>query len=147
VLSGCSHDPTVSPTGRPQTLQAYHRIINKTPKDRNGDFLLESRTFTTSTQQAAIRKASWLTQKKLVQSTGSQCYNLFNLSAFTVLGTMDAAMRVTDRSIAAQDGFWRYGDPNRLAAKVTQHAGSRGFTARSLTFGFEKKGQCAANKP
>jgi UDP-glucose 4-epimerase len=58
----------------------------------------------------------WLALQSLMQGASSQRYNLGNGAGFSVQEVIDAAQRVTGRSIAVRDAPRREGDPARLVA-------------------------------
>ncbi|WP_416560649.1 UDP-glucose 4-epimerase GalE [Limnohabitans sp. yimb22184] len=64
-------------------------------------------------------EAHWLALQSLMRGAGSQRYNLGNGNGFSVQEVIDAAKRVTGRSIAIRDAPRRDGDPARLVADST----------------------------
>ena len=64
-------------------------------------------------------EAHWLALQSLMQGAGSQRYNLGNGAGFSVQQVIDAAQRVTGKSIAVRNAPRREGDPARLVADAT----------------------------
>jgi UDP-glucose 4-epimerase len=64
-------------------------------------------------------EAHWLALQSLMQGAQSQRYNLGNGQGFSVQAVIEAAERVTGRTIAVQDAPRREGDPARLVADAT----------------------------
>ena len=60
--------------------------------------------------------AHWLALQSLMQGGGSQAYNLGNGTGFSVQAVLDAAERVTGRTIPVVEAPRRAGDPARLVA-------------------------------
>lgn len=64
-------------------------------------------------------EAHWLALQSLTQGASSQRYNLGNGAGFSVQQVIEAAQRVTGRSIVVLDVPRREGDPARLVADAT----------------------------
>jgi UDP-glucose 4-epimerase len=73
-------------------------------------------------------EAHWLALQSLMQGAGSQRYNLGNGQGFSVQAVIEAAERVTGRTIAVQDAPRREGDPARLVADATLARQQLGWT-------------------
>jgi UDP-glucose 4-epimerase len=75
-------------------------------------------------------EAHWLALKSLMQGAGSKRYNLGNGNGFSVQEVIDAARRVTARSIEVRDAPRRDGDPARLVADATMARQQLGWKAQ-----------------